>query len=524
MKVNDIIVDEGFWDSIKAGATALKDKASSAVSATANAVKSAKGAASYGSSPTTHANMGNKIVNNVTASTIKRWEVNKLPTLSDAVKADPAAYKKYLDRFLNQYYREDYSSDLELQTTDSKAVREYIKQATYARNNGDVVQPKQEQPGQEQPTQEQPTAPTPQSNLPATQQPQRPPQPQLPSQPRLTAPAATPASKYAATNADAEDIEVKTPGQKPAAPQPVVDPASMKDEFTPAYEQAVKRGDQATLKLIAAARQQKAQGTQSESIRLRGNKLLESMITEGGNVFDDVSPIKKEFVPGLIKNIQSLMPPGINIVPHIGSAGFKIQSGDMDVFVDAGKIANFFKAPDDKIAKVRFKQYVNDKGFQAALTGRNVHVRMPVPDGTFVQVDVMVIPDAERVAPFHQHGPSGQYEDPDFKGGHLFIMYSSLAKALGLKFSPFEGKLVDRATNKVVADNKDAAAKILLNPAATGADMASVKSIMRALANDPRKEEKLAQARADATKGLINLPESVQPGSAQWFRNLQNLL
>jgi hypothetical protein len=103
-------------------------------------------------------------------------------------------------------------------------------------------------------------------------------------------------------------------------------------------------------------------------------------------------------------------------------------------------------------------------------------------------------------------------------------MYSSLAKALGLKFSPFEGKLVDRATNKVVADNKDAAAKILLNPAATGADMASVKSIMRALANDPRKEEKLAQARVDATKGLINLPESVQPGSAQWFRNLQNLL
>ena len=245
---------------------------------------------------------------------------------------------------------------------------------------------------------------------------------------------------------------------------------------------------------------------------------------EGGNVFDYVSPIKKEFVPGLIKNIQSLMPPGINIVPHIGSAGFKIQSGDMDVFVDAGKVANFFKAPDDKIAKVKFKQYVADKGFQAALTGRNVHVRMPVPDGTFVQVDVMVIPDAERVAPFHQHGPSGQYEDPEFKGGQLFIMYSSLAKALGLKFSPFEGKLVDRATNKVVADNKDAAAKILLNPAATGADMASVKSIMRALANDPRKEEKLAQARADATKGLINLPESVQPGSAQWFRNLQNLL
>lgn len=247
-------------------------------------------------------------------------------------------------------------------------------------------------------------------------------------------------------------------------------------------------------------------------------------ITEGGNVFDDVTAIKKEYVPGIINDIQKLMPKGLSIIPHIGSAGFKVESGDMDVFVDAEQVMTMFKVVDDKKAKVALKNYFEKRGFQCALSGRNVHVRMPVPGGTFVQVDVMVIPNAARVAPFHQHGPSGQYNDPSFKGGELFIMYSSLAKALGLKFSPFEGKLVDRTTNKVVADDKDAVAKILLNPKATGADLASVKTILNALANDPRKEEKLAQAREDAKKNLIHLPESVNPGSAVWFRALSNLI
>jgi len=246
-------------------------------------------------------------------------------------------------------------------------------------------------------------------------------------------------------------------------------------------------------------------------------------LTEGGNVFPDVTDIKKEYVPRLINNIQSIMPEGITIIPHIGSAGFKVASGDMDVFVDAGTVSEYFGGLDDKKSKVALKNYIEKQGFQCALSGRNVHVRMPVPDGTQVQVDVMCIPNAAKVAPFHTHGPSGQYDDPEFKGGQLFVLYSSLAKALNLKFSPFEGKLIDRTTNEVVADDKDSVAKILLNKNATAADMASVKSIIRALANDPRKEEKLAQARADATKGLITLPESVQPGSTLWFRTMADL-
>ena len=67
-------------------------------------------------------------------------------------------------------------------------------------------------------------------------------------------------------------------------------------------------------------------------------------------------------------------------------------------------------------------------------------------------------------------------------------------------------------------------AKILLNPQATGNDLNSVKSIMRALENDPMKDEKLAQAREDEIKGLIMLPKKLEEGSPSWFRAMQTLL
>jgi len=250
----------------------------------------------------------------------------------------------------------------------------------------------------------------------------------------------------------------------------------------------------------------------------------EATLTEGGNVFPDVKPIKQEYVRGIINDIRKIVPKGVDIIPDIGSAGYKVESGDMDVFVDAGELAKLFNTPDEKYTRLALKQYVEKQGFEAAQSGRNVHVKMPVPDGSFVQVDLMIIPDAAKVAPFHTHGPSGQYKDPGFKGGQLFILYASIAKALGLKFSPFEGKLVDRTTNKVIADNKDSVAKILLNPGATADDLANINTIMKALAADPQKNAKLAQAKEDEKKGLIKLPESKQPGSSSWFRTLSEIV
>jgi hypothetical protein len=246
------------------------------------------------------------------------------------------------------------------------------------------------------------------------------------------------------------------------------------------------------------------------------------ILLEGGNVFPDVVDIKQEYAKDLINSVKQLLP-GYDLQFDIGSVGYKVQSGDMDVFMDQDEVVNKFRAKDEKTAKQSLSQFIQAKGFQTAIKGRNVHVRMPLPDGTFAQVDLMVIPDSSAVAPWHQHGPRGSYEDPAFKGSQNFILMNSIGKALGLKFDAFGGKLMRRDNNEVVARSRDEVAKILLNPNASGNDLNSVKTILKALENDPKKDAKLAQAREDAAKGIITLPESVQPGSTKWMKQISEM-
>lgn len=247
-------------------------------------------------------------------------------------------------------------------------------------------------------------------------------------------------------------------------------------------------------------------------------------LREGGNVFPDVVDIKKEYAGHLVDGIKKLLPQGLDMQPNIGSAGYKVASGDMDIFLDQQQVVDMFKAKDEKIAKQELAKFIQSKGLQTAVKGRNVHVRMPLPDGQFAQVDLMVIPDAVEVAPWHQHGPRGSYDDPDFKGAPIFILMNSIGKAMGLKFDAFSGRLLRRDDNTEVARGRDAVAKVLLNKNATGDDLNSVRTILRALANDPQRDAKLAQARDDAAKGLITLPEPVAEGSSTWFRQMQNIV
>ena len=248
---------------------------------------------------------------------------------------------------------------------------------------------------------------------------------------------------------------------------------------------------------------------------------------EGGNVFADTVDIKKEYVPDLIKQVQDMLP-GYSVEPHIGSAGYKVASGDMDLFLDQSQVVDKAGTKDDKKDPVKAaKQWLantiaGQTGLQTAVKGRNVHVRMPLPDGTFGQVDLMVIPDSAAVAPWHQHGPRGSYEDPDFKGAPIFILMNSIGKPLGLKFDAFSGRLLDRTTNEPVAGpDRDSVAAALI-PGATGEDLNTVKTIMRALAKDPDRDVKLAQARDDQAKGLINLFEPMAEGA--WMRRMRHVL
>jgi hypothetical protein len=86
---------------------------------------------------------------------------------------------------------------------------------------------------------------------------------------------------------------------------------------------------------------------------------------------------------------------------------------------------------------------------------------------------------------------------------------NSLAKSMGYKLSQVAG-IADRATNKIITDDPDAVAKLLLNKSATRADLASVESILAALAKDPRRDEKLADFRAHMTREGLPFLESTE--------------
>jgi hypothetical protein len=245
-------------------------------------------------------------------------------------------------------------------------------------------------------------------------------------------------------------------------------------------------------------------------------------LTESGNVFGD-GAVKREYINGIVKKVQSELPSQITSVADIGSAGYKVESGDIDIFLDANDVMSYFKSADEKSAKKELEAFMKHKGYLAKTVGRNVHVEVPynTPGGERrAQVDLMVIVDAKRVSDWHQHGPRGMYKDPDFKAAHLFILLNSIGKFLGLKTDAFAGKVMRRDDNTVVADNRADAAKILLNKDAKPSDLDSVKSILQALASDPDRDAKLSQARDDEAKGLIKLHESRRIGTAVWFRNL----
>ena len=246
---------------------------------------------------------------------------------------------------------------------------------------------------------------------------------------------------------------------------------------------------------------------------------------EGGNVFDNTEPVAKEDVATVVGTVTRELPSALKAIADIGSAGYKVESGDIDLFLDERATLKNFGAEDALAGKKALQQYFIAKGYDSKIKGRNVHIDVPYTakrDGKqrFGQVDLMVIPNAKKVADWHQHGPRGMYADPNFKANQLFILLNSIGKFLGVKVDAFGGVVMRRDDNTVVADNREAAAKILLNPGAHAADLNSVATILAALKGDPDREGKLAQAKQDQAKGMLTLPEDVTPGSAAWFRTM----
>jgi hypothetical protein len=99
--------------------------------------------------------------------------------------------------------------------------------------------------------------------------------------------------------------------------------------------------------------------------------------------------------------------------------------------------------------------------------------------------------------------------DSAYKGRERNVMMNSIAKSMGYKLSQVAG-IADRTTNKIITDDPDAVAKLLLNKSATQADLASVETILAALEQDPARDAKLADFRDHMTREGLPFLESAE--------------
>jgi hypothetical protein len=79
---------------------------------------------------------------------------------------------------------------------------------------------------------------------------------------------------------------------------------------------------------------------------------------------------------------------------------------------------------------------------------------------------------------------------------------------MGYKLNQIAG-IADRATNKLISDDPDTVAKMLLNKQATRADLASVETILAALERDSRRDAKLSDFREHMTREGLPFEQAV---------------
>ena len=225
---------------------------------------------------------------------------------------------------------------------------------------------------------------------------------------------------------------------------------------------------------------------------------------EGGNVFKDAQgrPLTQRINQTDVKPTLAWldeMLPGLDLQNNtLGSTGIKSTSGDLDLAIDSAQVTK------DQL-EYRLKQWATSHGFRpenyVRKSGTAVHFLTPIngrPDQGYVQTDFMFLQNV----PWSKFVLSAMPADSQYKGRERNVLMNSIAKSLGYKLNQIAG-IADRATNKVISDDPDAVAKMLLNKQATREDLASVETIMSALERDPKRDAKLADFREHmAREGL----------------------
>ena len=229
----------------------------------------------------------------------------------------------------------------------------------------------------------------------------------------------------------------------------------------------------------------------------------------GGNVFKTpdgnplTQPIKQDQIPRTIEWLEGVTGLPLNDY-QLGSTGQKPVSGDIDLAVDETKIEKNQLV--DILSQNIAKQGQNPTDW-IKKTGQSVHFRTPImgnPKNGFVQVDFMFFEQPEFAKFMFR-----QDSDSTYRGSTRNVLINSIAKSLNFKLTPNQG-ITDRETGKLISNDPDQIAKLLLGNTAIANHLGSVEKILDALKNDPDREIKLDAFREYADKNNINFEQNAE--------------
>jgi len=226
------------------------------------------------------------------------------------------------------------------------------------------------------------------------------------------------------------------------------------------------------------------------------------ILKEGGNVFKtEEGPLTQRIPTSAVRPTVDAIEKitGLEFVDDdlLGTTGKKVDpdgsfeknsSGDLDLNTDANKVSK-----EELIAKL--SAWLKSKGvpeneimnqgrkFTGGWihnAGDQVHFRMPIQGGEgYVQTDFMFTdnPDYQRGA---KRGGTAAYSGKD-----RAILLSSIARGRGYKFSPKFGVVDPAQGDKVIANNWNDIAELLLGKGASEKDTYTVESIIAFIRKDP---------------------------------------
>jgi len=247
-------------------------------------------------------------------------------------------------------------------------------------------------------------------------------------------------------------------------------------------------------------------------------------LLEGGNVFKDADGqpltgrINQSDVPATVAWLEQLT--GLDFTTDIdpdtkkprrwlGSTGKAATSGDLDLAVDANQVSK------DQLAAKLTQWIVGHKLPPAEWIkkGGEVHLRTPIqgrPDLGYVQTDFMFFPNLDWGTFYYNQGAGSAY-----KGMNRAVLMSSLAKHYGLTLG--SNGVISRANKQLITMDPDEAARMIIGPQATRANLSTVETIFAALAKDKDREVKIKDFREYLNKEGLQQPDAVKEDADTYF-------